>query len=153
MKRFVVAMIVLASLGCHRGAVETQARTDCPNPYRLSANAKAASLPGAPAPTASGLATIVGFVADSTSGTGLDGAVVRLTALATRDSAWARTDSAGRFAFTALRPGRYRAWAGTANFRVMRDTIDLQPGVDTLRVVLERGLPLCNVRMTEGAGR
>jgi Carboxypeptidase regulatory-like domain len=125
---------------------------DCPQEFALSG--EAASLPAIPKSNPNGVATLIGYAADGTSGVGLHGAIIRLQAVVTHDSAWTLSDSVGRFTISELRPGRYQYQVLSVSFQQLRDSIDLRPGVDTLRAALKRGLRLCNVRATEqGAGR
>jgi hypothetical protein len=94
-----------------------------------------------------GSAVLIGYVADSTSGRGVRLAAVLLVSFDKRDSVAASSDSTGRFTIDGVRPGRYRYIVRSVNFQQRRDSLDVRPGIDTLRVVLARGPPLCSVRL------
>lgn len=64
-----------------------------------------------------------------------------------RDSVVTSSDSSGGFQVAGLRPGHYRLSVGSVNFQWLRDSLELSSGVDTLRIALRRGLPLCDVRL------
>jgi hypothetical protein len=93
---------------------------------------------------------LIGTVADSTTRHGIRGAVVRLKSRGPGplDSLFAYTDSAGGFAFSRLKAGRYAYSVGSVNFGFRRDSIDVRSGIDTLAVMLRRGPGLCDVRLT-----
>jgi hypothetical protein len=64
-----------------------------------------------------------------------------------RDSTAVYSDSAGGFSIGGLRPGRYQYFVHSINFTVKRGSIDLRPGIDTFRVLLARGPPICKVTL------
>lgn len=101
-------------------------------------------------PLGSGGLVVVGYVADSATQNALRGAIIRLRAIdpGVVDTTTAYSDSAGGFAIQIRTRGRYEYSVLAQNFALRRDSIDLRRGAETLRVVMRRGLPLCNVQQT-----
>jgi len=139
----------ICAVGCRRAGV-SGAPTACPNPFSLASEQIAPRIPTVSRPV-QGKATIVGAIVDSTSGRAVIAGVVRLTGIddAAGELTFANTDSAGGFAAVGVRPGRYRRMLGAANYRLLRDTIVVAEGVDTMLVALQRGLPICRVELTK----
>lgn len=144
-----VIFVIVGLCSCR--TVRTNADdSSCRDPFRIT-GAGTAHVPSLNVPAIAGRATLVGYVADSITGRGLRGGVIllRATMPESRDSAAAYSDSTGGFSIGGLRAGRYQYTVRSVNFSMKRGSIDLRQGIDTLRVSLVRGPPLCNVRMTE----
>jgi hypothetical protein len=139
-----------ALFGCRTSVSPTPDQHAC-NPFaNIAPEGTTAMLPHSTPPVLARTTTIIGYVADSASNRGVRGAFVLLIATETtaRDSSWTVTDSTGGFQISGLRPGHYRLSVRSANFHMLRDSLELSEGVDdTLRILMSRGLPLCNVRL------
>jgi hypothetical protein len=144
--RFAVLAWSLLSLAGCRAAAQSFAIEDCRPFGQVVPEGTTLSLPAAAPAASRGMATLIGYVADSTSGRGVGRTVVLLVNADRGDSVVASTDSVGRFSVDGLRVGRYRYTIRSVNFQQRRDSIAIRPGVDTLRAVITRGPPLCSVK-------
>jgi len=90
---------------------------------------------------------------DSNTGRGLNRAAVRLLALdqTQRDTTWV-VDSGGAFSIS-VPPGRYRLTTMAVNYQRLQTAVEFRAPVETLRIVLTRGLALCEVRITNSGNR
>lgn len=124
-------------------------RVSCSNPFP-QLTTRMAALPSISPPLGSDGVVIVGYVADSATRNALSGAIIRLRGIdrAVVDTTTAYSDSAGGFAIRIGTRGRYQYSVLAVNFAVIRDSIDLRRDAETVRVVMRRGLPLCNVQLT-----
>lgn len=141
-----VVWTVCALVGC-RTMAQASTSEDCRPFAQVAPEGTPPAVPVVAAGVQPGNAVVVGYVADSTSGRGVGRAVVLLVSFEKRDSIAAYSDSAGGFTIDRVRPGRYRYTVRSVNFHQRRDSLDVQPGIDTLRVVLTRGPPLCSVKV------
>ena len=117
-----------------------------PNPFGL---ASSLTPPQVPHPTIShGVTAVVGTMVDSNTGRGLNRAAVRLLALdqTQRDTTWV-VDSGGAFSIS-VPPGRYRLTTMAVNYQRLQTAVEFRAPVETLRIVLTRGVALCEVRIT-----
>jgi len=121
------------------------------NPFKQVTNT-APRIPSVTPSSSSDGALVVGYVADSTTGNALSGAMIRFVRyrgnVAIDTAIAADLDSAGGFAIQLPARGRYRYRVGSVNFGWRRDSIDIQARPETLRVSLGRGPPICDVRVT-----
>jgi hypothetical protein len=126
------------------------------NPFKFVTNT-APRIPSATPRSSTDGGLVVGYVADSTTGNALSGAMIRFVRyrgnVAIDTTIVADVDSAGGFAIQLPARGRYRYRVGSVNFGWRRDSIDLQARPETLRVSLPRGLPICDVRVTSNERR
>jgi hypothetical protein len=146
MRLSAVVFTVCALVGC-RTIAKLPPSEDCHPFAQVAPEGTPLALPVVAADVQQGKAVLIGYVADSTSGRGVGQAVVLLVSFEKRDSVAAYSDSTGRFTIDGVRPGRYRYVVRSVNFQQRRDSLEVQPGIDTLRVVLTRGPPLCSVRL------
>jgi hypothetical protein len=95
---------------------------------------------------------LTGTVADPATGLGIQQAMLRLRSLdgGTPDTIVVFSDSSGGFTVPALALGRYAVTVGSRNYHLLRDTIVVVVGLDTLRPSIQRALPVCSVRATSG---
>lgn len=109
----------------------------------------AATVPRIVSPASSGGAVLLGYVADSATRNGLSGAMVsfiRRAGNGVADTTATHSDSAGGFAIRIPVRGRYYYSVRAINFSRVRDSIDVTTDAETVRVVMRRGAPLCNVQ-------
>jgi hypothetical protein len=137
---------LLSLAGCRTSAVPNPDEAGCRPFAQVSPVGTRAMVPlrGLVVPTG---AAIVGYVADSGSDRGVIGALVMLVRAEPdiKDSVWAYSDSTGGFQLESLKPGRYQISVRSPNFHLMRNSIDLSTGVDTVRVAISRAVALCRV--------
>ena len=102
-------------------------------------------------PLVGGGVVVVGSVADSATQNALSGAVITLRSInrSVADTITRYSDSVGGFAIQIRARGRYQYSVLAMNFALVRDSIDLRRDAETVRVVMRRGLPLCDVHATK----
>ena len=152
-RRFSILLGVIAICSaCRSMPVPTRA-SDCenPNPFGL---ASSLAPPQVPNPTISvGATAVVGTMVDSNTGRGLNRAALRLLALdqTGRDTTLV-VDGSGAFSMS-VPPGRYRVTTLAVNYQRLQTAVEFRAPAETLRIVLRRGLALCDVRLTNSGSR
>jgi hypothetical protein len=137
----IVLLLVFLGACARRHAVD-----DCDNPFPQIVT-RSATLPST-LPPADGGARVIGSVAASATHHAIKGAMVLLYSSAGRDTTIAYTDSAGGFATRLPSPGRHTYSVRSVGFSMVRGSIDLSRGTETLTVTMRHGPWLCDVRLT-----
>ena len=140
---------------CTLGSVSSCARHSASpavfcNPFE-QLTSHAAKVPLIASTPSNGGAVLLGYVADSATRNALRGALVSLIRRpgnGVADTTATSTDSAGGFSMRLPARGHYYYSVRAINFARVRDSIDVTTDAETLRVVMRRGAPLCNVQMT-----
>jgi hypothetical protein len=151
--RLLVLCCFVSVNACHSRGLPALDDTDCEPYAQVAPEGTTPRLPSAAPTVLTGSAAVVGYVADSATGRALRGAVVRLASggRTARDTVFTQSDSVGSFSISGLRPGAYTMSVLSVNFHPLRETLDVREGLDTLRVSLGRGPPICHVRLTWNA--
>ena len=144
-RSFALLLFAVGGLAGCRAASRPAPSADCSNPYGFAADLSRPRIPVA-SPPAAGMAIVIGTMTDSTSGRGVESSVVNLFGIgaSAKDTVSGRPDSTGAFMIL-VRPGRYKLQAGRPNYHLIRDTVVVRPGIDTLLLSPQRGAPLCHV--------